>query len=384
MRVLLVDQISSVTWKYTFSLGNALMEKGNEVFVATDLYTQQNNFKGRLVPLYNTGNKEIGKVAKLKNYIISYKKIAKFIKENKIDILHLQWASFSPIDAIYLRKLSTVVKIVYTIHDVVDFNNHSYDKKFMTKIYNIVDVIIIQTESNVELFKREFPSIDFSKVYLAYHGHFLEYATIKDKEESRKLLNIPCNKFVFMFFGQIKKVKGVDLLIKAFNEVQKECEDAYLVIAGNVWKNSFEGYQKLIDDFRLNDKIKTDIRFIPDENVDDYFSAADVVCLPYTELYQSGVVQLSYAYKKTAIVSDLPAFLTVVEDNKSAFVFKSKDYMDLAKKMKAAYVGKDKLDSMAEVGYKFVEGKYSWKQIASNINDIYNSELRRFEEKVNK
>lgn len=371
MKVLLVDQISSVTWKYPFSLGNALIEQGNEVFIATDLYTQQNNFKGKLVPLFNTDNKEIGKIAKLKNYISSYKKIIKFIKENKIDILHLQWASFSPVDAIYLKKLSKIVKIVYTIHDVVDFNNHSYDKKYMTKIYNIVDAIIIQTENNIELFKKEFSSVDISKVHLAYHGHFLEYATIKDKEESRKFLNIPNDKFVYMFFGQIKKIKGVDLLIKAFNEVQKEYKDTYLVIAGNVWKNSFEGYQKLIDDFGLKDKIKTDIRFIPDENVDDYFSAADIMCLPYTELYQSGVVQLSYAYKKAAIVSNLPAFLTVVENDKSGYVFESENYMDLAEKMKKAYLNKDKLGNIAEEGYKFIEDKYSWKKIACKINEVY-------------
>ena len=376
MKILLVDQISSVTWKYSFSLGNALIEQGNEVFIATDLYTHQNNFKGKLIPLFNTDNKNIGKFTKLKNYISSYKKIVEFIKKNKIDILHLQWACFSPVDASYIKKLSKIVKIVFTIHDVVDFNNHSYDKKYMTKIYNIVDSIIIQTENNIELFKKEFASVDISKVHLAYHGHFLEYAAIKDKQECRKLLDIPQDKFVYMFFGQIKKIKGVDLLIKAFNEIQKEYNDTYLVIAGNVWKNSFDGYQKLIDDFNLQDKIKADIKFIPDENVDDYFSAADVMCLPYTELYQSGVVQLSYAYKKAAIVSNLPAFLTVVEDDKSGFVFESENYMSLVEKMKKAYINKDGLDNMAEAGYKFIEDKYSWEKLSNIINQIYLNALK--------
>ena len=61
-------------------------------------------------------------------------------------------------------------------------------------------------------------------------------------------MNIPTNKFVFLFFGQIKKVKGVDILLKAFSKLAKEREDVYLIVAGNTWKSDYSYYKKIADE----------------------------------------------------------------------------------------------------------------------------------------
>ena len=70
-----------------------------------------------------------------------------------------------------------------------------------------------------------------------------------------------------------------------------------LVIAGKVWKDDFSQYQSIIDENNPSDCVRTDIRYISDEDI-KYYSAAGCCMLPYFDVYQSSVVQLTYAYKK--------------------------------------------------------------------------------------
>ena len=324
--------------------------------------------------MFIVDDKKAGKIKKITNYYFAWKKLIKIIKKERIDILHMQWLSFSPLDYYFIKKAKRLCKIVFTIHDIEAFDKHKYDKRYYHKIYSLVNQIIIQTENNIERFKILFPEISCNKLNLAYHGHFLDFSTPKEKEDSRERLSIPKDKFVFLFFGQIKKVKGLDLLLNAFSRLLKDCNDVFLVIAGNVWKNTFKPYQKIIDDNKINGNVMCNIGFIPDDEVCYYFSSADVCCLPYTELYQSGVIQLSYSYKKPAIVSDLPAFLTVVRDKKNGFVFENNNIHSLYEKMLEAYSCKS-LSEMGDIGFEFVKQKYDWNIIAKKTIDIYQRAL---------
>lgn len=76
--------------------------------------------------------KKIGKLAKMCNYIASYKKIEQLIHNRSIDVLHTEWYTFSPIDYLFLRKIKKKygVKYVATVHDILPFNEKFYDKCF--------------------------------------------------------------------------------------------------------------------------------------------------------------------------------------------------------------------------------------------------------------
>ncbi|MBT8859587.1 hypothetical protein BTH48_09245 [Lactobacillus delbrueckii subsp. bulgaricus] len=201
----------------------------------------------------------------------------------------------------------------------------------------------------------------------------MDFADIHDKEESRQRLNIPEDKKVFLFFGQIKKVKGVGVLLDAFGKLCKQREDVYLVIAGSVWKDDFAEYQEIIDKYHLDSShLKTDIRFIPDDEVGYYYSACDIAVLPYLDVYQSGVVQLAYAYEKAAVATAIAPFMEIVEDNVSGFLCKPNDSEDLKNILdKAADVSQETLKKMADAGQEKIKRKYSWEDIAKNITKLY-------------
>ena len=84
MKILLVEQIAKVGYKYTYSLANAIANAGNEVILAIDQKKEDENCACRKLTLFNTSEKNIGKFEKLKNYITSYKMIFKFLKNHLI------------------------------------------------------------------------------------------------------------------------------------------------------------------------------------------------------------------------------------------------------------------------------------------------------------
>lgn len=368
MKVLLIDQIAKVNYKYTFPLANGLNKAGVDVVLAIDKKTERENCICERVNLFNTDEKNIGKIQKLQNYIASYKKIGMMLKSGNFDILHTEWYTFSPIDYYFINRFKRKYKVKYvvTVHDILPFNEKFYDKPYHKKLYKLADSIILQAPGNMKRFSELFPESK-NKTHMIPHGHMLDYVESVDKYESRRKLGIPKDKVVYLFFGQIKKVKGVDLLLKAFSSVVEKNPDVYLVIAGSVWKSDFTECQRIIDDNNLSKKIKLDIRYIPDDEIKYYYCASDVCVLPYTDVYQSGVIQLAYGYKKAVIASDLPAFTQFVKNKDTGFVVKTNDVESLINAMEAAFRGKEYLDSFGLRGYELVKRELNWNELAKKI-----------------
>lgn len=372
MKILLLSQIAVVDYKYTYSLANALKACGNEVELVIDDKKDNNYCQCKCYNQFLTSRKDIRKVKKLTNYCDSYRFIVKKAIKEQFDVIHVQWFQFSPVDYYYLNMLKKHgIKVFVSVHDILPFNEKEYDMMFHKKIYGLCDQIIVQAETNIKRFYELFPE-DSSKVTFIPHGHFLDFADLHGQEESRKRLNIPNDRMVFLFFGQIKKVKGVGVLLEAFGRLKQKREDLYLVIAGSVWKDDFGPYQEIIDKYKLTEKqLKTDIRFIPDDEVGYYYSACDVAALPYLDVYQSGVIQLAYAYGKPVVATSIAPFMEIVKDNVSGFLCKPDNADDLAKVMIRAFEHKDELEQLGVAGRATIEKKYSWSDIAEKITGLY-------------
>lgn len=364
-KIILVDQIAKINYKYTYSLANELLNKGIDVHLVLDM-KENNEVKCPTDNIFLTDEKNISKVKKVMNLFSSYKKIRKIVKKENIDVVHIQWISFSPIEYYLLKRLARKVDIVMTIHDILPFNEKSYDKHFYNKIYKLPKKLILQAEINLKRFGELFPQYKDKAVYIP-HGNFLKYADLCDKEVAREKLNIPQDKFVFLFFGQIKKIKGVDILLQSFIKFKENHKDALLIVAGKMWKEEEGIYTDIINNSDLNNEtLRWDIKFIPDEEVGYYYSASDVCVLPYTELYQSGVIQLVYAYHKCPIVSNLDPFLEIV-DKDTGYSFENGSVDSLLEAMELSYKNKKNNPSLAENGYKKIATKYDWSKIADQI-----------------
>lgn len=375
MKVLLIDQIAKVNYKYSFSLANAIRRQNIEIDMVIDQKTESEGCHCRRKQLFNTDEKDISKLEKALNYIHSMSVVLRMMKQ--YDVLHIQWIIFSPVDYYYLKKVKKKGKqLVITIHDILPFNQKFYDYRYHKKIYELADQIIVQAPDNVQRFHQLFPD-NTVPVSMIPHGHFLQYAKNRERNISRQKLGIRQDSFVYLFFGQIKQVKGVDVLLQAYAGMLKEHsklkEQVQLVIAGSVWKTDFGICEEIISREGLEDYLKLDIRYIPDEEVDDYYSAADICVLPYREVYQSGVIQLTYAHHKPAVVTKIPAFMDIVDESRGILCAPN-DVESLAKALYQAYVVKDQLNMMADKGYRYIETRFDWDEIGKKVVGLYNPE----------
>ena len=121
------------------------------------------------------------------------------------------------------------------------------------------------------------------------------------------------------------------------------------------------------------EEINDYIRYIPDDEVKYYYSATDVCVLPYTDVYQSGVIQLAYGYKKAVVSSDLPAFTQFVKEGKTGYISEAGNPDSLAQAMERAIKDCNRLSDMGEAGYDLVKQTLNWDDLAKKIvEECYN------------
>lgn len=191
--------------------------------------------------------------------------------------------------------------------------------------------------------------------------------------ESKKLLSLSDDKRYILFFGQIKKNKGLDILIRAFAESDLGSKGYSLLIAGRCWGEEWSSYQKLIDKNALSQNVVVVNSFIEPEVVYHYFNSAQFVILPYTEIFSSGVLIRAAGYGKPVICSDLPAFLEEIVDGDNGIVFQSGNVSALANTLSAATVSPDTADMMSSKVIEKYSKKYDRFNVAEKMIKVFNS-----------
>ncbi len=264
-------------------------------------------------------------------------------------------------------------KVVLTIHDVSSFANSSDSSIIGSMIYKLTDLILTHNEFSKSEIVKINPTLS-SCIYIVPHGNYIPFIHVQnDKEKSRQHLGIPNEKKVLLFFGMIKKVKGLDVLLHALKNVIKENPDVLLLIAGKPWENDFSNYQRIIDENNLSDYCLLHTKFIPHADVEHYYCAADLVVLPYNKIFQSGVLMMTLSYGKPALVSDLPPLKEVVTDMQTAFLFESENPISLAEKLNLILLDPGKLEQVRINGEKLINTKYDWNEIGRQTKLAYQS-----------
>ena len=285
---------------------------------------------------------------------------------------HIFYTNFLVLFNLLLVKI-LFGKVVLTVHDVSSFSNSSNSLIIANMIYKLTDRIITHNQFS----KSELVNVNAdlsSYISIVPHGNYIPFINIQfNKEKSRKQLAIPNNRRVLLFFGMIKKVKGLEILLSALKGVVKENPDVLLVIAGKPWENDFSLYQNIIDENNLSDYILIRTKFIQQEDVEHYYCASDLVVLPYTKIYQSGVLMMTLSFERPALVSDLPPFKEIILDNENGFIFKSENVNDLTLKLNRILSNKELIEKVRNKGSELIKTKYDWVEIGKQTNQVYQS-----------
>jgi len=289
------------------------------------------------------------------------------------NLFHFHYFLFPPIDYMYLRVLRAARRpIVLTAHDVVPFDARRRDLIWLRRLYHLADQIIVHAHANREVMIQTF-GVDSGAAHVIPMGPYLQWAGqhILPAADARQRLGLDPERPVLLFFGQIKRVKGLQHLIRAFRLVADQHPTVQLVIAGPEWKEPFADYAALIGRWNLSDRVHTRIEYVPDGELGWYYSAADVVVLPYTEVYQSAVLYMAYSFERPVVASAVGGLAEVVRDGETGLLVPPADPPALAKALLRLLGDLDLARQMGRQGKHLVETEFSWSAIAKRTAEVY-------------
>ena len=140
-----------------------------------------------------------------------------------------------------------------------------------------------------------------------------------DKQSAIKNLGLNPSDKHLLFFGFIRKYKGLDLLLKAIADERLKKMGVKLIIAGEFYDDKKE-YLELISDLSIAENIIMKSNFIPSDEVKNYFCAADMITQSYRTATQSGVTQIAYSFDRPMLVTDVGGLSEIVPHNKVGYV----------------------------------------------------------------
>ena len=191
------------------------------------------------------------------------------------------------------------------------------------------------------------PDAKFQRMPHPLYDHFKTH-----EGDAKKELNLDPSKKYLLFFGFIRDYKGLDLLLESLSKL----DDSYhLIIAGEVY-GSFDKYDKMISDLNLSERIVKHVKYISDDEVPIYFSAADLCVLPYKSATQSGIVGISYNFDLPILATDVGSLAEMIEPYDTGIIVKNANSNEIAEGIKQ-YFSRDKS--------VFVDNISRYKEVAS-------------------
>ena len=232
-------------------------------------------------------------------------------------LLHAQWWSL-PLAPVYLAVCAGFKlrkkPVVFTVHNVLPHERSRGYVAASRALFTLGDHFIVHTEQNRRQLEEHY-HIPESRIARIPHGTLdFQADTRAGKGSIREALGISADEKVILLFGAIRPYKGVETALKAFADVIKTEDRARLVIAGKLWE-SWAPYDRLIRELGLAAHVTTVLDYIPSGEVHRFYTAADLVILPYHHFdSQSGVGNTAIAFRKPMIVSDIGGLPDLVKD----------------------------------------------------------------------
>jgi D-inositol-3-phosphate glycosyltransferase len=270
--------------------------------------------------------------------------------------------------------------VVCSAHNVTHHEKQAATH-YLNLLYNSYDRIIAHAKDNKQKLVATF-NVNQEKIHVIPVGEYsLLAGELKDKTAAKKILGILPDRKVVLFLGYIRKYKGIGVLLESLAIALQSIPEIFLIIAGEP-KEDFSIYEQTIDRLNLADIILSEIKYIPVAGISTYFSASDIVALPYLNIYQSGILYLAYAYQRPVIATNVGGLPEVVEQNKSGFIVPPNDPTEFARAIEQAFADLTKLDEMGQYAYQKAKQDYSWEGIADKTVGVYerlmgNSIVRR-------
>jgi glycosyltransferase involved in cell wall biosynthesis len=254
-------------------------------------------------------------------------------------------------------------KIVAITDNIIPHEKRAGDRLLTSYFLKSCDAFLTMSKSvlnDLQLFQIAKPSI-FNP-----HPMYENFGEQVDPVQAKKKLGLDVEKNYVLFFGFIRKYKGLDTLLKAFSDQRLKEKNLQLIIAGEYY-DSPQAYEQLIDDLELRNHVILANHYIEDSDVSLYFSAADLVAQTYKTATQSGVTQIAYYYNRPMLVTDVGGLSELVPHQKVGYVT-SQDTQEISDCIFDFYEHKRAPEFSKNIASE--RNKFTWESLIDNLFNV--------------
>ena len=296
---------------------------------------------------------------------ISWWRTANYINAQQPDLVITRyWIPFmGPCLGTVIRLLNKKIKVICLLDNVIPHEKRIGDSLFTSYFVKPIQKYVAMSQSVMDdlySFKKT------ASCALNPHPVFDNFGEKLDQAAAKSELNLDANNDYVLFFGFIRKYKGLDLAIRAFAEWKERLPNKKLLIAGEFYGDA-EFYTSIAEELGIKDDIIWHTDFIPDSRVKYYFSACDIVLQPYYSATQSGVTQIAYQFEVPMIVTKVGGLPELVEHGKTGYLVEQ-DPTDIANHLVQFY---EKGRAAFDEDMKRAKEQFSWKNLVNNFVKLY-------------
>lgn len=371
---------------YAYGLAMALVAQdvcvdviGSEGVDSPEMHTTRNLTFLNLWPRRTTS----GALARVLRTIRHYGMLMRYAAVARPRLFHILWNSKvqwfdRTLVMLYYKALGK--KVTLTAHNVNqarrDGNDTILNRITLRTQYKLADHIFVHTQKMKEELLRDFSVAERSVTVIRHPLNNAFPDTKLTCAEAKDRLGLHENEKAILFFGRIKPYKGVEHLLAAFQSLVQRDERYRLVIAGEVQKGN-EAYlatlQRCAGEDLDRGRVIFRTEFIPDEEMEIYLKSADVLVLPYNEIFQSGVLFLGYSFGLPVIATDVGSFREEIVEGVTGYVCRPNDPKDLAATIDV-YFGSDlyrESGGRRQEIRDYADSHHSWSAVASLTRKVY-------------
>lgn len=329
---------------YAFGLAMALISKHVRLDVVgsdeVDSPEMHSSLKLHFLNLRGNQRQESNPVRKISRLLIYYARLIRYATRTEAKILHILWNNrFESFDRtllmLYYKMLGK--KIVLTVHNVNqarrDSNDSLLNRLTLRIQYRLSDHIFVHTQKMKSELAEDFGVREGAVTVIPFGINNAVPRTDLTPSDAKRHLGIEAGEKAILFFGRLRPYKGLEHLLAAYQQLATRRPDYRLIIASEPKKGSEEYFEEIQQTIRRVDsqgRIISKIQFIPDKEMELYLKAADVLVLPYKEIFQSGVLFLAYSFGLPVVAADVGSFREEIIEGKTGFLFNPGDAVDLA------------------------------------------------------
>jgi glycosyltransferase involved in cell wall biosynthesis len=330
-----------------------------------------------------------GVITKIRRELSFYFRLARYAASDSPKVLHILWNNrFELFDRtllmLYYRLLGK--KIAITAHNVNagqrDAKDSILNRATLRAEYKLAHRIFVHTTKMKDQLCVDF-GVRKDKVTVIRHPVNNAFPdTALTPAQAKQRLGIRNGEKTMLCFGRLRPYKGIEYLLSALEQLSAGGEGYRLIIAGEAKKGSetyYEDIRSRIDGHVNRDRIIDRIEFIPDQDAELYLKAADVIVLPYKDIFQSGVLFLAYSFGLPVVATDVGSFREEIVEGKTGFMCQPCDSADLARALKTyfesdLFIG---LDSHRRKIQEYAYAEHSWDAVAALTRKAYDEMVRR-------